>query len=69
MTKMMRNTSQGPITGCLAWMVRIGIVQGQDGDSSLTPSWKGCVQKPAVSSPYIRGDDLSLDSCYFPRDY
>ena len=43
----------------------VNLVLAQDGDSSLTPSWKGYVQKPAVSSPRIYGDDLSLDLCCF----
>ena len=29
----------------------------QDDDSFLTPSWKDYVQKPAVLSPQIRGDE------------
>ena len=33
------------------------LVLVQKGDSFLTPSWKECVQKLAVSSPQICGDN------------
>ena len=40
-----------------------------DGDSSLTRSWKGCIQKPADTSTQICGDDLSHESGCFLSDY